>query len=201
MSTENSQPSEMPGIDYFDDLPPVEVSEPATLERLMILAESAKTLASEITEAEVKLEELKGKHVKLTRVRLPELMETLGLESFKLKSGEVIEIKESVNASITEENKPRAWEWLEEHHFDGIIKSAVALSFGKDELDKAKELVTKLADMGFYTELTRSVHPMTLKSFVKERLEAGDAIPLDTFGVFEFKEAKFKSPRASKAKK
>lgn len=195
---ENGKP---PEIDYFDDLPEAPEAEPQTLEVLMKLAEQSKETAAKILKLEIELAEEQAKNAKLLRRRIPDLMESLGLESFKLKTGEVIEIKESVNASITEEHKPQAWDWLAEHNFDGIIKSNVALSFGKDELEKAKELVVKLAELGYYTDIVRSVHPQTLKSFVKERLEAGDALPLDVFGVFEFKEAKFKSPRASKAKK
>ena len=188
-------------IDYFDEpLEPV-VSEPATLERLMTLAENARELALEIEKAEVALAELQGKHQKITQRQLPELMEALGMEKFKLKTGEEVSVKDDIKCGLTEEHKPKAWEWLESKGYDGIIKTVVNVPYGRGEVGKAKELISKLAaEFGVDADLSRSVHYQTLKSFVKERLEAGD-LPSDmlaVFSVYEFKEAKIKAPAAKR---
>lgn len=198
MTNENDAP-----IDYFDEpLEPV-ASEPATLERLMTLAENARELAVEIEAAQVALAELQGKHEKIVRRQLPELMEKLGMEKFKLKTGEEVSVKDDIKCGLTEENKPKAWPWLEAGGYDGIVKTVVNVPYGRGEVAKAQELIQKLADdYGVSADLSRSIHPMTLKSFVKERLEAGD-LPSDmlaVFNVFEYKEAKIKSPAAKRSR-
>jgi hypothetical protein len=110
----------------------------------------------------------------------------------------VVSVKADVKTSITEANKPAAFAWLREHHFDGIIKMAVSLSFGKGESAAAELAVKTLHEAGYEPTQAESVHPATLKSFVKERLEDGDNIPIDVFGIFEFKQSKIKLPKTKK---
>jgi len=186
-----------PPIDYFDDLPPQE-AEPATLELLTRLAKEQVEMEAEIARATVALAERQEDLNKLSRVRIPELMTTLGMEEFKLTDGSVVSVKADVKTSITEANRPAAFLWLEEHHYDGIIKTNVGLQFGKGEMEEAKKAEKVLADAGFHASTERSIHPATLKSFVKERLEDGDNIPIDVFGIFEFKQSKIKLPKAKK---
>lgn len=185
------------GIDYFDDIPPVE-AEPATLELLSRLAHESSALEKEIHADTVALEEKNSALMRLLRVRIPEIMQTLGMETFKLTDGSEVSVKADIKTGITEANKPAAFSWLEEHQFDGIIKTNVAAQFGKGEIENAKKALEALEAAGFHGSMDRSIHPATLKSFVKERLENGDAIPIDTFGIFEFKMAKIKLPKAKK---
>ena len=49
-------------------------------------------------------------------------------------------------------------------------------------------------------EVAERVHPARLLSFVKERLEKGEAIPFDLFGIHPFSRAKLKAPSAKKSK-
>ena len=181
-------------IDYFEDEREPE-HEPATLERLTMLAFGAKELEAEIDRGKVLLAEMQNKYDKIMRVTIPEIMETLGVAEYKLIDGSVVSFKAEVKCGITEEHKPAAWAWLEEHEFDGIIKTEVHSSFGKGEMESAKAAVKVLLEEGYDARIFREVHPQTLKAFVRERLEAGDKIPTDTFGIFEFKQAKIKLPK------
>lgn len=202
------------GIDYFsDDIDPAEMALPATLERVSILAAEAKILESQIVEANIVLETLSGKLDKIVKVQLPDIMLELGMKEFKLVDGSTVSIVDSINASISEDNKPAAFKWLEDNKFDGIIKTKVASEFGKGEYDKALAAQKVLQESGVMATIDRSIHPATLKSFVKERLaEAGNIedgsverapaiLPQAVFGVFEFKIAKIKSPAAKKPSK
>lgn len=187
-------------IDYFDDvnIDPGAVSG-TTIERLTLLqktwiakdAERAK-LAVALAELE---EELKG----ITRVQLPSIMEELGVAEFKMEDGSAISIIDKVNASIPEAQRPAAFQWLEDHNYDAIIKTKVLAEFGKGEMEDAKSAQRKLEEIGVFASLDRSVHNATLTSFVKERLQAGEKLP-DSFSVFEFKEAKIKPAKVKKAK-
>lgn len=201
--TTDQQLQDQAAIDYFDDLPPVE-QEQATLEVLTRLAQESIGLTAEINSDTVALAEKQGRLDKLERVRIPEIMETLGMAEFKLTDGSTVSVKNDIKASITIANQPAAFKWLEDHHFDGIIKTNVGLAFGKGEMERAKKAVEELSKAGFDgASIDRSVHFSTLKSFVKERLEdatvkAEDALPMDIFGVFEFKVAKIKLPKSKK---
>lgn len=191
-----------PQIDYFDDIPDAALqAEPATLERLTILAANSKDLEREITDATVALAELQSKHDKIMKDQIPGIMAELGLAEFKMTDGSVISVKEDVKCGITEEHKPAAWLWLEENDFDGIIKTKVGVEFGKGEMESAEKAIEALQAAGFAASMDRAVHPSTLKSFVKEQLEAGTNLPLATFGVWPFKMAKIKAPAVKKARK
>jgi nucleoid DNA-binding protein len=199
MENDEFDSSAIPTIDYFED---VGLSEDgiggATLERLTALANEAKRLESEIIEETEEIGKKQGKLEAILKNFIPTIMEELGMEQFKLKDGSQVEVKKVVHASISDENKPDAFKWLEEHDFDGIIKTKVLSSFGKGEIDDAKEALETLQKAGFEATMDRSIHAQTLKAFVRERLEEGDNIPVTTFGVFEYKLAKITLPRRPK---
>lgn len=193
------------GIDYFDGEETQEDIGPMSLQRLTKLAEQARDLEKEIDSGLVDLAEKQDKLKNIMRNIIPSAMEELGMKNFTLADDSKIEVKDHIQASITEENKPRAWEWLEKYEFDGIIKTKVASDFGKGEIEQAREALHALEDAGFTATLDRNVHPMTLKAFVKERLEEGQledgsTLPLDVFGVFEFREAKITRPRQKRTR-
>lgn len=194
--TEEFKSVESP-IDFFDGLPDAPV-EAATLELLARLANESTGLEREIIADTVALEEKNAKLMSLLRKRIPEIMKTLGMEEFKLTDGSVVSVKSDVKCGITEANKPAAFAWLEEKNFDGIIKTKVNTEFGKGEMESAKAALKLLEESGFHGTMDRSVHPATLKSFVKEQLENGTNIPIETFGIFEFDIAKIKLPKAKK---
>lgn len=189
-------------IDYFaEENNPVEEAPAATLESLVNLASTVIDLDKQIVEAQIALGELEDKRKKIARTQIPDIMDELGMQSFKLADGSTLDVKTSINASISEDNKPAAFAWLTEHEKDGIIKTKVTSEFGKGEIEAAREAVKALTEAGFGAMLDQSVHPMTLKSFVKEQLEEGVNIPLEVFGVFEFKEAKITPPKAPRKRK
>ena len=209
-------------IDYFED----EIQpEGATLERLLEYADEITLLEAEIADDTVKLAEKNEKLKKLTQKTVPGIMKELQLKSFKLKDGSELLVEDKIQASIPASKKAEAFEWLEKYHFDGIIKTSVSVSFGKGEMEKAKEAQKVLAEKGVIATIDRSVHPATLTSFVKERLAAAaeepqekatvdsadgfdDApgeetlkipnLPQDIFSVFEFEQCKIKLPKKKK---
>ncbi|MEG0207008.1 gp33 family protein [Citrobacter sp.] len=213
-------------IDYFEDED--KAPEGATLEQLREYADDITLLQDEIDkdtrELAIKTEKLK----KLTQKTVPDIMNELQIKSFKLLDGSELSVEDKVQASIPAHKKAEAFAWLEKYHFDGIIKTSVSVSFGKGEMEKAKEAQKILAEKGVVAEIDRSIHPSTLSSFVKERLAAaGEAeqsqgepvvdindgfddedgaekeekipnLPQDIFSVFEFKQCKIKVAKKKK---
>jgi len=58
------------------------------------------------------------------------------------------------------------------------------VSFGRGEDNAAKNAVGILREQGFDPDVKTHIHPMTLKAFVKERVEDGKPIDLDLFGAY-----------------
>jgi hypothetical protein len=138
---------------------------------------------------------LKKKKEELSKVKeydLPNAVQAFGLSEFKLLDGSLVTIKEDVYAGITEENREDAFEWLEATGNDGIIKNEVKCPFGKGQDAEAKRLADILSTQGYSFTSSRSVHPSTLKAFVRKQLEEGLPIPTDVFSIHVKKIASIK---------
>jgi len=112
------------------------------------------------------------------------LMEERGVKSIKMSDGNSVDIKPFYTGNISEENKEAAFEWLRKEGYDDIIKNQVVIKFGRAEDDKADKLFSDLASKGLDADRNVKVEPMTLKGFIREMIENGKDIPMDTFGVF-----------------
>jgi hypothetical protein len=93
--------------------------------------------------------------------------------------------------SISTENKAKAFAWLQAHGYGGIIKTLVEVQFDRGEHEQAVAVAQKLQSQ--YRKntvaLDEAVHPSTLKAFVKERMAAGNPVPMDLFGAYFFDKA------------
>ena len=153
--------------------------------------------------AEEALRAAKANYIRIEQEDLPTVMASVGLKAFKLDNGFTVEIKDDVQASITEENKPAAHAWLEDNNFGGLIKSVVSMQFGKGDLEKAQKAITPLTEAGFEPEMTESVHWSTLCKFLREQLETPDPehpVPMELFSARPIKWAKLKAPPKPKLK-
>jgi hypothetical protein len=165
-----------------------------------IIAKRQMQEEDEVKCLEVQLANAKAKLYKTQTTELPQAMAQLQLSSITLDNGAVIRIQPFFEASIPSataidkakgEDKKKLAEralacygWLRAHGYDALIKREVVASFGRGEDNIAGDLVGELRERGLLVYDKSSVHPSTLKSFVKERVEMGDStFPLDTFGV------------------
>lgn len=155
------------------------------LQSLGQLAAAARDLSNQ---AELLEEQLKATNERLriiTEKEMPDIMMELGMEQIKLTTGEKLTMSKFYNASIKPEFQDAAFKWLRENGHDAIIKNKVEGSFGKGEDEKFQETMKLLEHTipGVFSAKT-SVHAMTLKSFVKEQIEAGREVPAEPFGIF-----------------
>jgi hypothetical protein len=81
-------------------------------------------------------------------------------------------------------NEMEAFNWLRNHEFDDLIKNTVSVNFGRNEDENARTFLNLVEKQGYSAAQKTDVHPSTLKAFVKERIEQGDEIPMELFGVF-----------------
>lgn len=83
-----------------------------------------------------------------------------------------------------EAERNRKIDIIVEHGGGEIVKMVVSASFRKEDKDKADELLAELEERGFSVSIERSIHGSTLKKWIKERMEAGDNLPLDDLGIW-----------------
>jgi hypothetical protein len=101
-----------------------------------------------------------------------------------MTDGQSVDIKPFYTGSITKEKQEEAFQWLRDNGYDDIIKNQVVVKFGRAEDEKANNVFTELAKQGLDTDRNVKVEPMTLKGFIREMIESGKELPMETFGVF-----------------
>jgi hypothetical protein len=161
----------------------------ADLARLMVDAEKR------VKDVDAELKTAKADLLRIQTEDLPELMSELGMTSIKLEDGSSIEVVQDVMCAISEERRPAAHAWLVGNGFGGLIKTGLNIAFERGEYDAAVAAAEELRVQfpGREVEARDAVHPATLKSFVKEQMEKGIAIPFDLFGIHPFNKAKYKA--------
>jgi len=137
-----------------------------------------------VKELDERLKEEKKKLLKMTDEDLPALMTEANSMEFTLLDGSKVTIKPQYGASIKVDNRPAAYEWLREHGHDDIIKNTVSCQFGRGEDDLASSFKAFAEKEGYVPNQTEKIEPMSLRAFVKERVENGDEFPMDLFGAY-----------------
>lgn len=147
-----------------------------------------------IGNTEERLRKLKEQYRRLSEEDLPQKMAELGMQDLRLKDGSRITIDMFYATRINKNNRDAAHAWLRQQGHGDIIKNQVSVTFGKGEDATALETMTLLEQEGLFPAQKESVHPSTLKAFVKERIESGDsAFTPDTqklFSVYQGKRTK-----------
>ena len=147
-----------------------------------------------IGNTEERLRKLKEQYRQLSEEDLPQKMAELGMQDMRFEDGSRITVDMFYATRINKNNRDAAHAWLREQGHGDIIKNQVSVSFGKGEDDTALETMTLLEKEGLFPDHKESVHPSTLKAFVKERIESGDnAFTPDTqklFSVYQGKRTK-----------
>jgi hypothetical protein len=162
------------------------------------LAEEQVAIERTIASLQNQLEMAGDKLSLLSDKLIPDRMLELGLSDFTLSDGSSVMIKKFYNAKIPEERAGEAFNWLRANGHGDLIKNSLSLSFMKGEDDLCREVAQMLIAKGLAPEQKTGVHPMTLKSFVKEQIESGQDLPTDLLGVFVGNKAKIVAPKTKK---
>ena len=148
------------------------------------LASQIRDKEERIQNLEEKLKDEKKSLLKLTDDEMPAMLAEIGISSFSLDDGSTVEVKQTYGASILMDNRPAAYEWLRDNGYDDIIKNTVLCQFGRGEDDQASAFAAFAQQQGYVPEQKTEIHPQTLRAFVKERVEEGDAFPMELFGAW-----------------
>jgi len=162
------------------------------LSEISEIAEAMKNMQGFVADLENKLAINKERLRNIQETILPEAMQKVGLSEFKLSDGSKIVIKVLYKGSIPKGKEEIAFSWLKEHGHEDLIKNSISTSFGKGEEQRAEQCCNILQEAGYDYTNKKSVHPSTLKAFVREQIEAGRELPLDILGVFILTKAEIK---------
>lgn len=157
------------------------------------LAKRAKLLEKEMADLEQALKERSDQYRKLTEQTIPEAMAEAGMKKFVMEDGSMIDVKPFYSASIPKARQAEAYAWLRENGLDDIIKNTVSVRFGRGEDELCARLLGLLGQQGYPAEQAEKIEPQTLKAWVKERIEKGQPIDSELFGVFIGQKATIKS--------
>ena len=156
-------------------------------ENIKSLASQVKSLKELEDELKADEESLKNKKKEIERISgevIPTMLSEMGLSSLKLADGSAVDVKPYYAANISVVNREAAYGWLRSNGLGDIIKNDITVSFGRNEDNKAAQYANLARGQGFEPTQKLKVEPMTLKALVRERIEAGKDMPMDTFNVF-----------------
>jgi hypothetical protein len=160
-------------------------------DRLRTAVDEASALKSKLTMLQEEAEAAANALKTLTRERIPEIMDEVGVTKIKLDDGTTIDLRNQCTASIVDNEGAVAF--LDANGFGGIVRTELKLIFAGTDRERATEAAEKLAGLGYECEGKTTVHPMTLKSWARERIENGEQLPPDCFSIFPFVEAVIKA--------
>lgn len=154
------------------------------LGELSKLADELHDAEATVAQLEAKLASAKADVVRISEEEIPELMAEIGMDEFKTSTGLSIKLDRKVFAKIPKYRMGEAVDWLDEHGEGGMVKRNVVVGFNRDQEEAATELAASLSEQypaGVSQDY--SVHASTLKAWAKRKIEAGEEIPEDLFGI------------------
>jgi len=161
------------------------------MKTLSSLVKDLDQLTIDINEKEEELKSLKLQKHLMSTEQIPAMMDEMGVQRLDVENLSV-SLKPLINASIPPTRRDEAYQWLRENDLDDIIKNDVIMSFGKGEDNMAGDIMYELEQRGMHPEKKTHIHSMTLKAFIRERVEKGLPIDLDLFGAFVARTADIK---------
>ena len=139
----------------------------------------------QISTAEEQLKKLKEVESTLSEQTIPNLMQQAGVSMIKLSDGSSVEVKPFYSARIPASKSEEAFHWLRENGHGDLIKNQVSLEFGMKQDNEAKSLVEELKQKGLAVQQKTSVHPSSLRGFVREQIQdLGKDVPAELFGTY-----------------
>jgi hypothetical protein len=141
-------------------------------------------LEQQVNTAEENLSRLKEKLRDYQERIIPEMMQEAGVDSLVLTNGKKVNVKPFYGAKIPIERQDEAFSWLRSKGHGDMIKNSITANLDRGQDNLASELVKVCQQHGFNYSQKMKVEPMTLKAWARERVEKGEELPFDLFGIY-----------------
>src|SRR6185312_13633074 len=184
------------------------------LGNIELVAKNARKLARlqmEVDDLEQRLKDKKAELRLFAFDTMPELMRSehisdLGLDNgYRLELDEVFEANLPAKSTIEkadEDEQPALLKrfqdgikWLLKNKADDIIKNRLTIDLGKDSKKETEAILAIAKKLRVPVDQSQTVHPGTLKKYLKEKLAKGANVPLETFAVQVGQRAKIIAPK------
>lgn len=157
--------------------------------------QSLKEARAEVEACEEVLKRAQEEEKKLSRKVLPDLLLTAGLPFLGFKDGSRIEVEEKIDASIKDIAKLKAF--LAERGESDILRTQISVKALQEK--DLMWLLTKLDEKGYQAQATYSIHPSTLKAYLRdlfdeEDKEQKDLRLTDFFHIYQYYTTKITPP-------
>lgn len=185
---------------------PFDIQEPSanssTMERMVSMAKEVVDTEQLVGELEENLDSIKKRLNHLKTKEMPDLMAEVGVTEVALENGTKVQVKDFVAGSLPKDPSARekAIAWVVEHDGEDTVRTTLTIEFEKREHNSAMALSDDLRKQGFEPVVQSGIHPQTLLSLVREMLEEGTEVPLDTLGLYAGRTTKVIAPKAKKEK-
>lgn len=163
------------------------------LKSIAALAGEQLKLEGELDALGDKLKAKKAELFKVQNVLLPDAMQAAEMKKFIMTNGAAVELKSDMSVSVSVEKKPDVIEWLRANGHEAMVKNVLSIDFDKGNDNMVEALAAEAEKLGFVPVRREDFATGTLKSLLKEQLEAGALDkPLDFFGAYPYTKAVIK---------
>lgn len=164
------------------------------LKKLTAKARELRDTELEIETLNERLKEASARQYAIEHEELPELMMEAGTDHIGIPAdGNMpamdLKLKPFYSANIAAawepERRDAAFNYLTDEGAGDLIKTEITLKVPRELRDKVPQLLSKLekaSPSGVSIETKEAVHSATLKSWLKEKSEAGEEVKLDLIG-------------------
>lgn len=145
-------------------------------------------LEQEIARIEAHLSDKKKEYNEISEIKIPEIMDELSIDEFRLANGVKVSVNPYYSGKITD---VAALKWLEDNQHADIIKGEVNIPFPKGFSKEQLRLLVKVAEqIGLSANVGEQVHPSTLRAWIKDMVQKGQQFPRELFNVYVGKRTK-----------
>lgn len=151
-----------------------------------------------IKRAEAALDAAKEHKRQLEQIELPRLFDEAEAGEFETPDGikgkrtliatgslPKIDPKADLETRLAQKSaRDAAVKWLDQNGYGPLIKCTVEAEYDKGDAEKAREVYNRLrGDNSAVVSLTEDIHPMTLQSQMRKRIEEGKDVPMELLGI------------------
>ena len=147
---------------------------------------------ADVLRIEAELKKAKRVLYQIQEVDIPEYMDEIGLTKFETDDLSV-EIKDSLRVTPLAANRPKVMKVVTEAGDAHLIKDTISFMFTKGQNDEAEKFYDEAIAEGKAPKREQKIESSTLRAYVKGKLEAGEDVDMDLFGVTMAKKAVFKT--------
>jgi uncharacterized protein YfeS len=151
-------------------------------------------LTKQVNDAEQHLKDLQHRKRTVDEEDIPSLMEQLGVESLTV-DGNKVTIDKFVSARIPDDRKDEAFNFIRSIGEGDIIKNEIVVGFSMGQDNVAGAVVDDLRKQGLAPAQKTHIHPMTLRTWAKNRIDNSKTIDFDLFGIYVGNRAKIKGAK------